>query len=46
MVVVSTNGMTDKLVLAQGALKKFSADLSGKSEFLPVDTKATGTSRF
>ncbi len=46
MVVVSTNGMTDKLVLAQGAIKKFTADLSGKSEVPPVDTKATGTAQF
>ena len=46
MVVVSTNGMTDKLVLAQGALKKFSANLSGKSEVPPVDTKASGTAQF
>jgi hypothetical protein len=46
MVVVSTNGMTDKVVLAQGALKKFTADLSGKSEVPPVDTKASGTAQF
>ncbi|HEY7079645.1 MAG TPA: CHRD domain-containing protein [Nitrososphaeraceae archaeon] len=46
MVVVSANGMTDKLALAQGALKKFSADLSGKSEVPPVDTKATGAAQF
>jgi hypothetical protein len=46
MVVVSTNGMTDKAVLAQGALKKFTADLSGKSEVPPVDTKASGTAQF
>jgi CHRD domain len=46
MVVVSTNRMTDKLVLAQGALKKFTADLSGKSEVPPVDTKASGTAQF
>src|SRR5215467_4135552 len=46
MVVVSTNGMTDKVVLAQSTLKKFSADLSGKSEVPPVDTKAIGTAQF
>ena len=46
MVVVSTNGMTDKVVLAQGALKKFTADLSGKSEVPPIDTKASGTAQF
>src|SRR5215831_2554478 len=46
MVVVSTNGMTNKLVLAQGALKTFTADLSGKSEVPPVDTKASGTAQF
>ena len=45
MVVVSTNGMTDKLALAQGALK-FSANLSGKSEVPPVGTKASGTAQF
>src|SRR5215831_14657250 len=46
MVVVSTNGMTDKLVLAQGAQKKFTANLSGKNEVPPVDTKASGTAQF
>jgi len=46
MIVVSTNGMIDKLVLAQGALKKFTANLSGKSEVPRVDTKATGTAQF
>src|SRR5215475_4064806 len=46
MIIVSTNGMTDKLVLAQGALKKFTADLSGKSEVPPIDTKASGTAQF
>jgi hypothetical protein len=46
MVVVSTNRMTDKLVLALGALKKFTADLSGKSELPPVVTKASGTVQF
>ncbi|HEY7573260.1 MAG TPA: CHRD domain-containing protein [Nitrososphaeraceae archaeon] len=46
MVVVSTNGMTDKVVLAQGTLKKFTADLSGKNEVPPADTKATGTAQF
>jgi CHRD domain len=46
MVVVSTNGMTDKLVLAQSALEKFTADLSGKSEIPPVDTKASGSAQF
>jgi hypothetical protein len=46
MVVVSTNGMTDKPVLAKDALKKFTANLSGKSEVPPVDTKASGTTQF
>lgn len=46
MIVVSTNGITDKLVFAEGALKKFTADLSGKSEVPAVDTKATGTAQF
>ena len=46
MVVVSTNGMTDKLVLAQGSPKKFTAALSGKNEVPPVDTKASGTAQF
>src|SRR5215475_6040825 len=46
IVFVSSNGMTDKLALAQGALKKFSANLSGKSEVPPVDTKASGTAQF
>ena len=46
MVVVSTNGMTDKLVQAQGAQKKFTANLSGKNEVPPVDTKASGTAQF
>jgi len=46
IVFVSSNGMNDKLALAQGALKKFSANLSGKSEVPPVDTKASGTAQF
>jgi hypothetical protein len=46
MVVVSTNGMTDKLVQAQDAQKKFTANLSGKNEVPPVDTKASGTAQF
>ena len=46
MIIVSTSGMTDKLVLAQSALKKFTANLSGKSEVPPVDTKASGSAQF
>ena len=46
IVVVSTNGMTDRFAFAQGAQKKFSANLSGKSEVPPVDTKASGTAQF
>ena len=46
IVVVSTNGLTDRLAFAQGAQKKFAADLSGKNEVPPVDTKASGTAQF
>ncbi|MGN6631559.1 MAG: CHRD domain-containing protein [Nitrososphaeraceae archaeon] len=46
IVVVSTNGLTDRLAFAQGARKKFTADLSGKNEVPPVDTKASGTAQF
>ena len=46
IVVVSTNGLTDRLAFAQGAQKKFTANLSGKNEVPPVDTKASGTAQF
>jgi CHRD domain-containing protein len=46
IVIASTNGMTDEVALAQGAQKKFTADLSGKNEVPPVDTKASGTAQF
>lgn len=46
IVVVSTNGMTDRFAFAQGAQKKFTANLSGKSEVPPVDAKASGTAQF
>ncbi|MGA7898082.1 MAG: CHRD domain-containing protein [Nitrososphaeraceae archaeon] len=46
IVVVSTNGITDRFAFAQGAQKKFTANLSGKSEVPPVDTKASGTAQF
>lgn len=46
IVIASTNGMTDKFVFAQTPQKKFTANLSGKNEVPPVDTKANGTAQF
>jgi hypothetical protein len=46
IIIASTDQLTNKIALAQGAQKKFTTDLSGKNEVPPVDTKASGTAQF